>query len=71
MNQADHTEIGVFEQTLHDPHNIGQNVRFRIEARHHERHIGGTLVIGNDQRANVLLAARRQIIADFNDLIPK
>lgn len=69
MNQTDHAEVRVLEQSLHDPHNVGQNIRLRIEARHHQRHIGGALVIGNDQRARVLLAARRQIVADLDNAV--
>lgn len=66
MNQADNAKVGEFEQTLHDPHNVGQNERFRIEAGHHQWNVGGALMVGNDQRFDVLLTARRQVGTFFN-----
>lgn len=69
MYQAHHAEVGVLEQALHDPHDVRQNVRLRIEARHHQRHIGRALVVGDDQRARVLAPAGGQIVAALHHTV--
>lgn len=39
MNQTHDPEIRVLEQPFHDPHDIRQDIRFRIETSHHQWYI--------------------------------
>lgn len=67
MHDANDAEISEFEHVIHDPHDIWYDVRLGAVARHHERHVGGALVVGQNERASALRAARRHIVTHFNN----
>lgn len=62
MDKTDNPKISVLEQSFHNPHNVRQYVLFGIETGHHQRNIGCTLVVGNNQRFGVLLSTWRNIV---------
>lgn len=51
MIRADDAKVGELENGIHDPHNVRDNHRLRIEGRHQDGHVPGALVVGNDECA--------------------
>lgn len=49
MKDADDAKVGELEDSIHDPHEVGQDVRTRVPRSHQHRHISRALMIGENE----------------------